>query len=1599
VNVVVFALPTGTLSQDEVICEGEQVSITFNLNGQQPFNLQYTVNGGAPVSFNNQVSGATLSFSPTADTQYCLTSITDSNNPACTAVVNSCIDVTVNALPTADITGNDAICAGDCINIPLTLTGTSPFTIEWEIEDLTTGITTPQADIVGALNGDVINYCFNNPSIVRITGITDSAIPSCTALINSEFDVSVQDVSDVVFAADASFCENGSLSLSFTFSQPAGGPWDITIEDALGNQTSFNGILPADLTGNVFETTINPTQSTTYSITAFSDATYPCSSFSGTANVTLVPLPTATIGPDQFFCPGDDIFLDLGLPTPGTFDVTYSDGVAQFDLFAVSDGYMFQVNPLVTTTYSFVSVTELSSGLACTAAPADVAVITVDDIPQISPVDTLCDATGDFYQISFEISGGDPLTYDVTEIGVGAGNISAGAPYIYTSAPIPSGSGATFEIDDANPCIPIELEILPYSCPVLTDAGTMDLVALNVCENEAAIAIWNNDGFLDGNDELMFILHNNPGETLGLVFAVDCNDAGFNDADTPLNFGNGVGQIQFGVTYYITAVAGNDDGTNDCVDLNNPNISVAAGTPVVFYEEPTVVISGGGVICEGNTIDLQLDFSGQGPWTVVYAIDGVDQPSISTPDNPYILTVNTTGDYSITSLSNAFCTGTSIGTVNVLVNPVPDAQIAGGGIICQGETFDLTIDFTGTGPWDFELIFEDGVNPASITPFNTAFTPFVLAVASEGTYSVANVIDATNCLNPDVISSEFLEVTDAPTASIADEMISLCEGESYDIVVSLTGSGPWDLIYTIDGVQQPTVNSAIDEITITATQAGIYELYEITDLTGCSGAFAGSVTIDVTPLPVANAGPDIVVCSEIDAILGAPFVPGLGYSWDDPDGLLSSDVIAQPVFNETNSSQVAEIYNFTLTVASGNCQSQDDVQITLESEPLADAGADQTICYEDSAQLNAQGGVSCSWTADPTLDDPAVCNPVASPLVNTTYTVTVQGANGCEASDNVLIEVTDPLVIDTLLITEQICFQACNGQLTLSADGTFGAATFDWVFPDGSLEQGDSFTDLCPGDYNITLTDDLGCNLSLAITLSELPEYVIQSALSPSAVCFEESNGIIDVLSPEAQQFELSPGEIGIPDGAGAYQFTDLEAGIYELTATDAFGCTDVVDVEVLSFPQINYNTGFTQTEICWEDNVSFTANANGGGGGFTFYWLDENGFEFGTGSPLNFVPSEETTLFGFAVDGNNCSSDTIAVTVVFPNPLTIELDPSETAFICEGDEITIEAELGGGVGFPAPVWTTLSNGQQISNQTSFTDIPEDDEGYVVTVTDGCAVPVTDTVFVVVNDTPEVLISYDAFEGCAPVEVQLINMTDENLVGSCLWQFGDGNILAACVDTVNYLFANPGEFTVSLTITSPDGCIGYGEMDAEVEVYPYPVANFTWSPNPPSNLENQIQLINQTQGGNTFFWDFDYLGTSPSPNPILELPPVDFGFFPVCLTATNIYGCTDSICENIVLQGVQLIYVPNAFTPDGDGRNDVFLPIVSGIDRSDYVFRIFDRWGQKIFETEKTDEPWLGNINGGGHYVQNDVYVWQIITKDLISGESKDYVGHVTIVR
>ncbi|MBL7942451.1 MAG: gliding motility-associated C-terminal domain-containing protein [Flavobacteriales bacterium] len=98
---------------------------------------------------------------------------------------------------------------------------------------------------------------------------------------------------------------------------------------------------------------------------------------------------------------------------------------------------------------------------------------------------------------------------------------------------------------------------------------------------------------------------------------------------------------------------------------------------------------------------------------------------------------------------------------------------------------------------------------------------------------------------------------------------------------------------------------------------------------------------------------------------------------------------------------------------------------------------------------------------------------------------------------------------------------------------------------------------------------------------------------------------------------------------------------------------------------------------------------------------------------------------------------------------------------------------------------------------------------------------------------------------------------------------------------------------------------------------------------------------------------------------------------------------------NSILQ----VWVPNAFTPDNDGRNDYFLPIVNGADPEDYKLLIFDRWGIEIFESEKIDEAWIGDVLGGDYYAQDGVYIWRIELKKLSDGEEKVFTGHVTLIR
>jgi gliding motility-associated-like protein len=113
---------------------------------------------------------------------------------------------------------------------------------------------------------------------------------------------------------------------------------------------------------------------------------------------------------------------------------------------------------------------------------------------------------------------------------------------------------------------------------------------------------------------------------------------------------------------------------------------------------------------------------------------------------------------------------------------------------------------------------------------------------------------------------------------------------------------------------------------------------------------------------------------------------------------------------------------------------------------------------------------------------------------------------------------------------------------------------------------------------------------------------------------------------------------------------------------------------------------------------------------------------------------------------------------------------------------------------------------------------------------------------------------------------------------------------------------------------------------------------------------------------------------------------IHLGTYPVTLTVTDIHGCQDEVTKNVIIKGEFGIYIPNAFTPDFDFKNDMFGPTGFGISPENYKFMIFDRWGEKLFDTDILFKPWDGFYKGTR--VQEGVYVWKLFFKDINGQET-----------
>ena len=277
---------------------------------------------------------------------------------------------------------------------------------------------------------------------------------------------------------------------------------------------------------------------------------------------------------------------------------------------------------------------------------------------------------------------------------------------------------------------------------------------------------------------------------------------------------------------------------------------------------------------------------------------------------------------------------------------------------------------------------------------------------------------------------------------------------------------------------------------------------------------------------------------------------------------------------------------------------------------------------------------------------------------------------------------------------------------------------------------------------------------------------------------------------------------------------------------------------------------------------------------------------------------------------------------------------------------------------------------------------------YWVQVSVGGCTEATDSI-VVTLDTAEIGFELSDSVGCSPLSV---NFSSNGSTGvfQWLWSLGDGNFSES--ENTSHTYSAAGVYDITLSAVSAAGCDLDTTLTNAITVYGSPVAEFSFSPSVPE-LDQEIQFQDESVGAiEEWTWTVGAVEFSNLQNPTYSTSQA--ASFVVTLHVVDTNECEDSYAQTISFQSEDLLYVPNSFTPNGDGINDGFAP--SDVFGIIHTFDIYNRWGEVIWSAENGNSVWDGTYNG--QLVPDGVYTWQI---SVMIGEivTKRFEGHVTLIR
>lgn len=908
----------------------------------------------------------------------------------------------------------------------------------------------------------------------------------------------------------------------------------------------------------------------------------------------------------------------------------------------------------------------------------------------------------------------------------------------------------------------------------------------------------------------------------------------------------------------------------------------------------------------------------------------------------------TAGNYSVMATTLGGCTA----TVNFIVaQPAPiNINFSGTPALCFN---DASGSLTATA--------SGGASPFNYQWISPAVNGQTIANVPNGNYTVL-VTDAEGCqaaANGSVSSPLPLVVN---IASLED--VNCNGGSDGSVLVNIAGgTGP----YAIDWLSLST-----DSVFINNLAAGNY-VAEINDAHNCEATIVATIA---EPAPfTANF---VVIadetCSDANGIALISVSGGIGvldYTWI-PN--VSSTNVATNLSAGTLQ-VIVQDENGCLATDSGNIINHATGTGSIASlSPVSCAnGSDGSIA------VTMSGGTSpfhYSWSC--------ACpdSPTISGLTEGIYTVNITDAYGCVETLNAVVNELPELVLNTVSVTEPLCFGDQNGEAVVEATGGTGPFFFAWNTMPAQLS--DMASGLAAGTYAVVVTDANNCHDTLNVTLNQPAPLQVQTQVLSNILCFGDSAGVAEALANGGSlpyQYEWSTGSVN--DTA-----FNLIAGTYWVEVTDDHGCKASAFANVVEYQSVVAEI-IANPVFCPGDLVTFYVATNGMNNLYDYNWY-VNGNLQSTQNTYTIPVYNSAEIAIELVNQVNCPNiqDTLWVNPIQPDPSILSM-AGTTDSICFGSAGIIQALINDWTYVSDVYWLDLN----LTGTGPHSVTPSEDTWYTVVVENICHQPIQDSIKLNLFMPPLAHIYANDTEGCDEVNAEFgfdYDPYDYALTGV------NWNLFFNHYDGVNPVvhFDYSADLLAGLELTFANGCTFEYIDTVRIDVFPKPEANFYYNPDPA--LQYELTELIDISHGNPVAWEWyvenQFISTDERTTHVFE----DLGNFAVMMVVTNEYGCSDTAHHLVEVIGDYTVYVPNAFTPDGNGVNNSFKPVMTNVKPDNYEFLIFNRWGEIVFRATSLDASWDGDYNG--IVVEDGVYVYQIHVTDNRDIEH-EYRGHVTLLK